>query len=89
MTILNQEDWDQSAMMAEFDSQDAMMTPFLLSFEELEGTINRCERDGFCSNEVAEAAREKIKELIWKLDLLILQKIRLQRRFRTAERVSR
>jgi hypothetical protein len=79
----------QDVTMADFESQDAMMTPFLLSFEELREAINRSERDGVCSGKAAEAAREEIEELKWKLDLLMFKKIAFHQQFRTAEKVSK
>ena len=88
MTILNQEDPRHSAILADFESQEAMMAPFLLSFKELEEVINSSERDGVCSDKVAEAAREDIKVLMWELDLLILKKVQLHQQFRAAEKVS-
>jgi hypothetical protein len=79
----------QDITMADFESQDAMMTPFLRSFEELEEVINRSERDGICSGKAAEAARQEIKRLMSKLDLLMLKKILLHQQFGAPEKVSK
>jgi hypothetical protein len=84
MTILNQEDPSRAVLLAECELQDAMLTPFRLSFEELDETVDRFERDGVYSGEAAEAARDEIEELMTKLNCLILKKVLLHQRFRAA-----
>jgi len=79
---------DISSMMAAFESQDAMMTPFLMSFEKLKEVINRAEHEGVCSEEVAETARQEIEDLRFKMDLLVLKKIKLRQRFGVSENAS-
>jgi hypothetical protein len=83
MTIL--EDPHLSALMAEFES---MMDPFLLSYEKLEEVINRSERDGVCSDEVTQAAREEIESRRDELNFLVLKTILLHRKFRAAETLT-
>jgi hypothetical protein len=82
MSRLKFQDPSISAMLTEFSSHCAMMTPFRRSFQELEDGVDRLERDGVCSEQVAEAARQEIRRLLFTLDVLILKKIEIQQRFR-------
>ena len=59
-----------SAVYAELAS---ISEPFEQHLEKLDEVINRSERDGLCSKEVAEAARDKIYECIRELETLIVK----------------
>jgi hypothetical protein len=76
-------------LRAEFESQDAMMTPFLESFVELEEVIDHSERNGVCSEKVAEAAQKELISLRRELDRLIVRKITLHRQFGVTEKASK
>jgi hypothetical protein len=89
MTILNQEDPSLAAQLAECELQDAMLRPFILSFEELDETVDRLESDGGYSGKAAEAARQEIESLVGDLNLLVLKKILLHLRLRAAEKASK
>ena len=52
---------DFNADKAECERQDAMLTQFKLSFEELDETVDRLERDETYTEAVAEATREEIE----------------------------
>lgn len=79
----------QKFTLAECEAQDEMLAPFRLSFEELEEEVDRAERDGVCSEEVAEVAREEIVDLDLHLGILIMRKVRLQNWIRAAENASK
>ena len=63
--------------MSEYESQNAMMTAFLESFDELDEVIDRLERVGLCSEDV-EFARGKFEELCVTLWILITKKVELE-----------
>jgi hypothetical protein len=67
MTTPRQDDPYLSAMFAELES---LANPFQENLEKLEEVIDRSERDGICSEEVAQAVREEIEE--WVIELGIL-----------------
>ena len=87
-TSIYQEDPFLSARMAEFESQDAALNPFRLCIEKLEGEVDRSERDGVCSREVAKAARQEIEELTSEMECLILKKIEIHRRISAPEKAT-
>jgi hypothetical protein len=67
MTTPPQDNPYLSAMFAELES---LANPFQENLEKLEEVIDRSERDGICSEEVAQAVREEIEE--WVIELGIL-----------------
>jgi hypothetical protein len=75
----------QEVTLADFEAQAAMMTPFTLSFEELEEEIDRLE----CSGKVAEAVRQEFENLTAKLNGLILRKVKLQKWIRALDNDSK
>jgi hypothetical protein len=77
-----------SANEAECELQDAMLTPFRLSFDVLDEAVDRLERDGVYSAEVAEAARDEIETLIREMHYLVISKVELHDRLRADERAS-
>jgi hypothetical protein len=75
----------QDVTLADFEAQAAMMTPFTLSFEELEEDIDRLERAG----KVSEAARQEFENLTAKLNGLILRTVKLQKWIRAVDNDSK
>jgi hypothetical protein len=67
MTTSFQDDPYLSAMFAELES---LANPFQENLEKLEEVIDRSERDGICSEEVAQAVREEIEEWVIELGML-------------------
>jgi hypothetical protein len=80
---------DFNADKAEIERQDAMLTQFSLSFEELDETVDRLEQEEVYSEAVAEATREEIETLIRELSYLIFCKVDLIERLRADERELR
>jgi hypothetical protein len=73
-----------NANLAEYE-QDATMTQFRLSCEELYETIDRLEREDVYSEAVAEAAREEVGDLISESNYLIFNKVELRNRLEADE----
>ena len=67
MTTSYQDDPYLSAMFAELES---LANPFQENLEKIEEVIDRSERDGICSEEVAQAVREEIEECVLELHIL-------------------
>jgi hypothetical protein len=82
MTISNQDD---SAVLAEVK---ATTDPFRKHFEKLEQVINRWERDGVCSEEVAQAAREEVEARSCELGIVLFKTFRLLGTFSSAGSVA-
>jgi hypothetical protein len=78
-----------TANLAELELQDAILEPFRLSVEELDEMVDRFERDGVCSAEGVEKAREEIDNLVLDLNFLVIRKVELNERLRAAERASK
>jgi hypothetical protein len=72
------------ANLAEYE-QDATMTLFRISCEELYETIDRLEREDVYSEAVAEAAREEVGDLISESNYLIFNKVELRNRLKADE----
>jgi hypothetical protein len=68
----------QHVAMSDFESENAMMTPFLESLDKLDEVIDQLELDGLCSEDV-EFARESFKDLCLTLTKLISGKLELQK----------
>ena len=77
-----------NATLAEYE-QDATMTLFRISCEQLYDTIDRLEREDVYSEAVAEAAREEVGDLIHESNYLIFNKVELRNRLKADERESR
>lgn len=77
-----------TANEAECALHDAMLTPFKLSFDVLDETVDRLERDGVYSREDAETAWEEIETLIHEMNYLVISKVELHERLRAAEKSS-
>ena len=78
-----------TASLAELELQDAMLKQFDLSVEELDQRIDRLERDGVYSAEVAEGAREEVAKVVLDFNLLVISKVELFDRLSADERTSR
>jgi hypothetical protein len=75
-----------SAMYAELES---IWDPFAQHLEKLEDAINQSEREGICSEEVAQAAREEIQACMEEVDLVLFIKTWiLHEKLRAAEIIS-
>jgi hypothetical protein len=74
MTTSYQDDPYLSAMFAELES---LANPFQENLEKLEEVIDRSERDGICSEEVAQAVREEIEEWVIELGILFSKTLSL------------
>ena len=73
-----------NANLAEYE-QDATMTLFRISCEQLYDTIDRLEREDVYSEAVAEAAREEVGDLISESNYLIFNKVELRNRLKADE----
>ena len=73
-----------NANLAEYE-QDATMTLFRISCEDLYETIDRLEREDVYSEAVAEAAREEVGDLISESNYLIFNKVELRNRLEADE----
>jgi len=78
-----------SANEAECELQDAMLTPFRLSFDVLDEAVDRLERDGVCSAEGAEKAREEIDSIVLDMNFVGIRKVELHERLRAVERAAK
>jgi hypothetical protein len=83
MTTSYQDDSYLPAVFTELER--AMSDPFVQHLEKLEEVINRSERDGLCSEEVAQAAREKMGAWMEELGFLLVKTYLLHEQFRVAE----
>jgi hypothetical protein len=87
MTTSYQDDpYLSAAVFAELER--AMSDPFAQHLEKLEEVINRSERDGLCSEEVAQAAREKMGAWMKELSFLLVKTYLLHEQFRDAETMA-
>ena len=59
--------------IAESASLDARLAGLRLNMDKLKEAINRSERDGFCSGQAAEAARQELEPLSDELNILVLE----------------
>jgi hypothetical protein len=78
-----------TANIAELEALDAILTPFRLIVEELDEMVDRFERDGVCSAEGVEKAREEIVGIVLDLNFLVIRKVELHERLRAVERASK
>jgi hypothetical protein len=74
MTTLFQDDPYLSAMFAELE---LLTNPLHENWEKLEEVIDRSERDGICSKEVAQALREEIDYWFMDLGMLFIKTLSL------------
>ncbi len=86
-SIYPEDPFFSASRMAEFESLDATLDPFRVSLEGLEEEIDLAERNGHCSGEVAEAARQDLEELTGELEYLILGKMLIHERIGDAGKV--
>ena len=82
MTTSHKDNPYLSAVYAELES---ISDPFYEHLHKLDEVINRSERDGLCSEEVAQAARDKIYECLRELETLTVKTRFLHEEFRIAE----
>jgi hypothetical protein len=82
MTTSHKDNAYLSAVSAELES---ISDPFHEHLQKLDEVINRSERDGLCSAEAAEAARDKIYECIRELETLFVKTYDFHEEFRVAE----
>jgi hypothetical protein len=82
MTMSHQDD---SAMLAEFE---AAADPLDRRFEKVEQVIERWEREGVCSEEVARAVGEEIEARSWELYFLIYKTLLFLGTFSSADSVA-
>lgn len=85
MTTSRQDNPYLSAVNAELKS---ILDPFSEYLLKLEEVINRAERDGICSEEVAEAARDEIYECMMELEGLFGKTYLIHKELRLAETIT-
>jgi hypothetical protein len=78
-----------TANIAELEALDAILTPFRLIVEELDEMVDRLERDGVCSAEGAEKAREEIDSIVLDMNFVGIRKVELHERLRAVERAAK
>jgi hypothetical protein len=85
MTTLFQDDPYLSAIFAELE---LLANPFQENLEKIEEVIDRSERDGICSGEVAQAVREEIEERVLELGILFSKTVSLHQGLSNAGSVA-
>jgi hypothetical protein len=76
---------DDSTLLAEFE---ATTDPLERHFEKVEQVIERWEREGVCSEEVARAVREEVESLSWKLFGLVYKTLSFHETISNADSVA-
>jgi hypothetical protein len=68
---------DKPYLSAKFAELESLANPFYENLVKLDEVIDRSERDGICSEEVAQAVREEIGERVLELGILFSETLSL------------